>query len=234
MRSILASPAQIAALHQTFASNLKRPRRDDAASSDRHVWFQSFSTQQGHRLKEGQVNKLTAITKNWAFPEERVNTLLSCALLWYSCPALFWNGNPPNGDIFRRCFEDLERIREIDPLRRKILLVILSERVQQEQHQMRIDGKRQRSRSKLVEADTRQVCRKRVLLPTSLRSIMRKTWPNIDVAKQKRVKKMISLYSRFGWKWQQIRPVEMILSLPDSAAKRCINQPVRPFFLACC
>lgn len=223
VRSILASPAHIAVLHQTFASNLRRPRRDDPASSDRRVWFRSFSTQQGHRLDEGQVNKLTSITKNWALPEERVDTLLSCSLLWSCCPALFWNGNPRERDVFRRCFEDLERIREIDPLRRKILLLILSERVQQEQHQMRIDGKRQRSRPKLVEADNQQICRRRVLLPTSLRSIICKTWPDIDVAKQMKVKKMISLYSRFGWKWQQIRPVEMVLSLPDSAAKRYIN-----------
>jgi hypothetical protein len=166
-------------------------------------------------LEERQVNKLSAITKNWALSKERVDALLSCTLVWSSCPALFWEGNTTDKDVFPRCFDDLEWIREVEPSRRKVLLIILSEYVQNEQRQMKNDGKRQRSRSKLPhEADRGN------FLSLSLRSIMRRYWPNLHAGEQKKKKTMLSLYSRFGWKWQQVQPQGMILSLPDCAAKR--------------
>ena len=124
-----------------------------------------------------------------------------------------------NQNIFRRCFVDLERIREIDPLRRKVLLIILSQHVQEEQRH-RISGKRQRSRPKHSNANILDANRKRMFLPSSLRVIVQRLWPDADVAKQRKIKKSFSLYSRFGWKWQHIEPQGIILSLPDSAAKR--------------
>lgn len=168
------------------------------------------------------MNKLTKITRNWALTEERVEALLLCSVLWSRCPQLFWDGDIPDQNIFRRCFVDLERIREIDPLRRKVLLIILSQRVQEEQRQLRINGKRQRSRLKHPNANRPDANRKRMFLPSSLRVIVQRLWPDADVAKQRKTKKSISLYSRFGWKWQHIEPQGIILSLPDSAAKRYV------------
>ncbi|KAJ5500615.1 hypothetical protein N7453_009666 [Penicillium expansum] len=213
-------PRQITALHQIFASNLKRTIRDDSALSERRSWFKNFSSQSGENLNEKQVNKLTNITKNWALSEERVEALLLCSVLWSSCPQLFWDGDIRERNIFRRCFVDLERIREIDPLRRKVLLIILSQHVQEEQRQWRINGKRQRSRSKNLNANLPEANRNRMFLLSSLRIIAQRFWPDADVAKQRKTKKALSLYSRFGWRWQHIEPQGIILSLPDSAAKR--------------
>lgn len=227
MGRILQSPEKIAALHQTFASNLKRRAGDDLASHERRLWFQNFSSRLGDTLDEQQVRKLTTVTKNWALSDDKIDSLLSCSLLWSSYPTLFWDGSPPNTDVFRRCFDDLERIREIQPLRRRVLLVILSEHVQCEQKRMHLDGKRQRSRSTLPKSDAGSVQRNRMFLPLSLRAIMRRVWPDIPAGEQRKLKKLLSLYSRFGWKWQQVKPEGMILSLPDSAARRYL-------YHACC
>lgn len=168
--------------------------------------------------------KLTSITRNWALSEEKVDSLASCSLLWLSCPALFWDGNNTNSDMIRHCFDDLERIREIQPLRRKTILTILSEYVDTEIEQMRKSGKRQRHRYH-PNADAPCAFRGQTLLPTSLRSIVRRLWPEAHPEEHKKLKRMLSKYSRYGWKWQQVQPRGMILSLPDCAAKRYFRLP---------
>lgn len=127
--------------------------------------------------------------------------------------------------MIRYCFDDLERIREIQPLRRKTILTILSEYVDAEVEQMRKSGKRQRHRYP-PNADAPCAFRGQTLLPTSLRSIVRRLWPEAHPEEHKKLRRMLSKYSRYGWKWQQVQPRGMILSLPDCAAKRYFRLPL--------
>lgn len=215
-RRILESPDSISALHRTFASHLKRTSRVDLSSQDRRQWFQRFSSQRENCFDDQQLDKLTAVTRNWALPDEKSDALVSCSLLWASSPHLFWQGQSPKSHMLQRCLDDLDRIKEIDPLRRKVILTILSECVSCEQEQMRSCGKRQRSRA----SKDNGMHRGQILLPTSLRSIVRRLWPGVSHEEQRKLKRKLSFGSRYGWKWQQIRSPGMILSLPDCSTKR--------------
>ncbi|KAH1334291.1 hypothetical protein KXX16_005939 [Aspergillus fumigatus] len=221
LRRILESPNQIAALHRAFSKRLKRSKGSDTLSSEQHTFFTQFVSPDGGRLSDAQIHHLVSFTKFWELGEESVNDLKIRSLLWTARPELFWDGGTPDMNIIRRCYNDLERMTGVDPLKRKVLLVIFSQTVQEEQRRLREEQRRQRSRKrKIPGSDASDYGRDAILLTASLRTLSCRLWPDLKGDDEKKQRKSFSAYSLAGWKWQQLQYIEMILSLQHSPVKR--------------
>ncbi|KEY83598.1 hypothetical protein BA78_8605, partial [Aspergillus fumigatus] len=220
LRRILESPNQIAALHRAFSKRLKRSKGSDTLSSEQHTFFTQFVSPDGGRLSDAQIHHLVSFTKFWELGEESVNDLKIRSLLWTARPELFWDGGTPDMNIIRRCYNDLERMTGVDPLKRKVLLVIFSQTVQEEQRRLREEQRRQRSRKrKIPGSDASDYGRDAILLTASLRTLSCRLWPDLKGDDEKKQRKSFSAYSLAGWKWQQLQYIEMILSLQHSPVK---------------
>lgn len=214
---IILSPDQIGALHDALNKRLRRRRKKEheieSALNKRRHWFQNFLSKSGERLKQKDVEELSRITKGWDLSESQVNALLACSTLWTSCPGLFWYGGSPDQNVLRSCFSDLERMSEVDPLRRRVLLITLSNQVQQfalhEEGQAGTRALKRKSSSK----------RQKSVLPAALRSMTNELWPNSSPENQERIKDKITHYSRAGWKWQQLAHTWLSLSFQDSTVR---------------
>lgn len=214
---IIQAPDQISALHDALSKRLNRrakKQETETAFNKRRDWFRNFASRGGERLNGKGADALARITKDWELSENQINALLAYSTVWANCPEVFWHGGPPEQDILRNCFNDLERMREIDPLRRRILLITLSNQVQQYQRLICEERKDMRARKPKTNSK-----RERQFLPAALRSLTRRLWPDLSLENQEKVKDRITNYSRAGWKWQQLAHVEMLLSLQDSTVK---------------
>lgn len=216
---IIRSPDQIVALHAALGERLQRRtgKKSDLESAikQRQNWFGSFRSSDNEPLRPKAVDALARITRDWGLFETQTNALLACSTLWASDPGLFWHGGPPDQDVLRSCYNDLERIHEIDPLRRRILMITLSNQVQQFQQKLREGGKTGRSSQKLKN----NLKRDRALLPRALYCITKQLWPQTSSENQEKIRNRIKSYSRAGWKWKQLRPMGMLLSFQDSNMK---------------
>ncbi|KAF7594892.1 hypothetical protein BBP40_007926 [Aspergillus hancockii] len=131
IRHIIQSPNQINALNKVFVRYFRKSRRPAEIESERRNFFTHFRSR-NETLTLRQINDLVSVTKDWQLNDERVPVLKAFAELWRTHPALFWHGAPDN-EPTRRCIEELERMRETDPSRRKALLILLSEDIEHEQ-----------------------------------------------------------------------------------------------------
>lgn len=217
---IIQSPDQIAALHTALGKRLQRRTGKDAdtesALKKRQSWFRTFRSIDGQALRPEGADALACITKDWELCETQTNALLACSTLWASDPGLFWHGGQPDQVVLRSCYNDLERIHEVDPLRRRLLMITLSEQVQNFQEKLREGSKAGKSPQKLKKNSKRD----RVFLPGALHCITRQLWPETTPENQEKIRNRIKAYSRAGWKWRQLVPVGMLLSFHDSNMKR--------------
>lgn len=133
---------------------LRGQKRRDDSRPERFQFFADFKSPNGSQLDDSQIQRLVSITTKWELDKEDVKVLQLCSLLWAENPSLFWDGEKHHDNIIRRSFSDLERMREIDPTRRKILLVILSREIEHEQRQAH-ENTEQRRRQNLGKSDDR-------------------------------------------------------------------------------
>lgn len=66
------------------------------------------------------------------------------SLIWAEKPILFWDGLKQDDDIIRRLFYDLQKMEENNPAKGKILLVMLSHEIEDEQRQIHEDTEQPR------------------------------------------------------------------------------------------
>lgn len=165
-------------------------------------------------MNNSQIEYLVSVTAKWELDEEDIKILRVCSLLWAENPRLFWDGEKRDCSIIQRSFYDLERMREIDPTRRKILLVTLSREIEHEQHQAHEPPRRQRP------GRDRDRGRKGIHLTSSLHKIFHQHYPSLDGRVKDERRKRFAIYSRHGWKWDQMVETEMILSLAHVPVKR--------------
>lgn len=203
---------------------MKRLRRKghDASSARRHDFFSRFRARNGDGLSEDQVNRLVSLTRRWDLSEDSLKALKVCSLLWTAKPCLFWHGKKPDRNVLLRSFDDLERMREVDPARRKFLLVTLSRQVVEEQgrsHRANIAAKKRERSRPTAGRRTSYTVRNPLLLTSSLRALCQRFWPTLGKSAHNERKKRISAYSLWGWKWDQLNYVEMILSLSQAPTK---------------
>lgn len=213
LKKILESPNQIGSLHTALIKKLRRRKEQENSLTKRFQFFSNFKSPDGSRLNESQIAYLVSVTDKWELDEEGIKALQVCSLLWAENPRLFWDGEKLDSSIIRRSFYDLERMREIDPTKRKILLVALSREIEQEQHENTGATRRQRpSRG--------NDCGRKGHLTSSLHRIFHQHYPGVEGEVKKERRKRFSIYSRYGWKWDQMVETEMILSLAHAPAKR--------------
>jgi hypothetical protein len=132
---------------------------------------------------------------------------------------LFCDGGTPDKDVIRRCYNDLERIEDLDSTRRKVLLVTLARQVHTRQEQLASTQKgRKRCRKYQSDHDSRSP----TLLTSALYDICCQLWDDPEDYRDKRKGKLLR-YSLSGWKWDRLSHGELILSLTQIAAKRFLN-----------
>lgn len=216
LKQISESDNQLLSLHQALVRKLKKPSKGDTSISERQTWFSNFISHEGKRLPDKEVKDLASITKHWALGN--IRCLEYCAELWAKWPYLFCDGERPDEDVIRRCYSDLERMREIDPTRRKVLLVTLSRQVRQKQEQILSDPKaRKRCRKQQIGHSTRSSTR----LTSALGEGVSQVWDDPEERQDER-RKTLSRYSLWGWKWERLTHRELILSLTHATATRLL------------
>lgn len=213
LKKILESPNQIASLHTALIKKLRRRKEQDNSLTERFQFFSNFKSSDGSRLDDPQIAYLVSVTARWELDEEGIKALQVCSLLWAENPRLFWDGEKHDSSIIRRSFYDLERMREIDPTKRKILLVTLSREIEQEQHENIGATRRQRPGRDNDRG-------RKGHLTSSLHKIFHQHYPGLEGGIKEERRKRFAIYSRYGWKWDQMVETEMILSLAHVPAKR--------------
>lgn len=214
MKQISASKNQLLSLHRALVKNLKKPSKSDPSISERRTWFSNFISCSGNKLSQNEVEDLTAITKHWALGDTRC--LKACAELWAIRPHLFCDGETPDKDVVRRCYNDLERMEDLDPTRRKALLVTLSRKVYERQEQL-CSTPRARKRCRKTQSD--HDSRSSTFLTSALGDICSQLWDDPKKIQDIR-RKRLARYSLFGWKWNRLTHAELILSFTQASAKR--------------
>ncbi|KAJ6003596.1 hypothetical protein N7522_006449 [Penicillium canescens] len=211
LESIIQRPDQIVALHEAFSKKLKcKPKTDsELALNERENWFRNFSSIKGEKLKSKTAKTLAGLTRNWDLSTEQIEYLLVCSVLWAKSPGLFWTGAPPDGNITRRCYNDLEEIDELTPWRRRILLITLSRQVEQDQKNLQNTEPTGRKRARGTSDRHRRDQR---FLPNAMRSLTQQIWPDLTTEKQQKIQDKLTRYSLAGWKWRQLNAEEMVLA----------------------
>lgn len=138
-----------------------------------------------------------------------------CANIWARAPWVFCEGEKPDSDVIRRCFNDLRRMEEVDIIRRKVLLVVLSRQVFQRQEELLSESNvRKRPRKTHDSRDS-------PLLSFALDDICSQLWDDAEENHDAR-KSQLGRCSLYGWKWDRLTHTELILSLSQVAAKRSL------------
>jgi hypothetical protein len=179
---------------------------------ERENWFLNFSSTKGKKLKSTTANALARLTRNWDLSKEQIENLLVCSVLWAKHPGLFWTGGPSDENITRRCYNDLNSIDELFPLRRRILLVTLSQQVQQTQQAQPNTEPTGRKRSR---GTTDWHRRDQEYLHNAMCSLTQQLWPDLTTEKQHMIQHKITRYSLAGWKWRQLKSTEMVLAFQN-------------------
>lgn len=215
LQKIIQRPDQILALHEAFRKKLKRKSKSldsDLALNERENWFQRFSSVKGEKLKPTAASALARITRNWGLSTEQIEYLLVCSVLWTKSPDLFWTNALREENITRRCYNDLNEIDELSPLRRRILLITLSKQVQQSQQNQPNPEATGRKRARGTSDRHR---RDQESLPNAMRSLTQQIWPDLPTEKQQKIQDKITRYSLAGWKWRQLKVREMVITFQN-------------------
>ncbi|KAL2786385.1 hypothetical protein BJX66DRAFT_32742 [Aspergillus keveii] len=220
LKSILDSEDQILSLYNAFSRKLRKRKACNASSPGQFSWFEGYTSPEGGTLSKKQVGNLARITARWELKDEDIRDLKICLLLWKLAPHIFCDGERADLNVIRRCYNDLERMRAVDPTRRKVLLMLLSDMVEKEQKNLENEQQKRKRSRRQQKKDTEDYARNPIFLTSALRTLSRNLWPGLDEQELKRRRKLLSEYSRDGWKWRHLRCPEIILSLHNSAAKQ--------------
>lgn len=133
---IIDSPYQIKSLYTTFANRLRKAKKKDISLEARYQFFSEFVSSGGLQLLYADTRALASVTRHWELTEDNVKVLEIFSHLWKENPRFFWEGHEADQNIIRRCINHLENIRKIEPIKRKVLLIMLSQEVQERQKQI--------------------------------------------------------------------------------------------------
>ncbi|KAE8351194.1 hypothetical protein BDV28DRAFT_137604 [Aspergillus coremiiformis] len=217
LKKIIQSSDHIASLKEVFSTFFKKVRAPDTLEDQRRDFFAKFSTAKG-TLSSREIDDLVSITRHWHLGPERVQVLKKFAELWHTHPALFWFSVPDDNST-RRCIEELERMQETDPSRRKAILVILSQDIERERERISTLSRR-KTRKPNKQTDEDSSYARAPDLRRSVNNICSRLYPLITQDQKSAKKTRIAMNSRYGWKWSRLSPVSSILSLPQANTRR--------------
>jgi hypothetical protein len=96
----------------------------------------------------------------------------------------------------------------LDPIRRKVLLITLSFHV--EERQKRLLPNAEWDNASLSDS---QSLRPSIFFESSLKELTRQLWPDVTGPEERKNRTLLAEYSRWGWKWRQLEYSSMVLSL---------------------
>ncbi|KKZ68306.1 hypothetical protein EMCG_01057 [[Emmonsia] crescens] len=198
LRKISQSSNSLSSLHRALVD-----RRRQTKSSTQQHFFNSFRYKQEH-LSKHQIQRLVLATEDWEVQEH---------------PSLFWVCPATDTNIIQRCYSDLDRIRRVDPIRRKVLLILQYQSVcveQREHHHTR----KSRSRSGPKDGPQAILQRDSGFLTVALRSLSARLWPQLTQEQQNERAKFISEDSRCGSKWALLDEDSIVLSITSAKSSR--------------
>ncbi|CRG92837.1 Phosphoenolpyruvate carboxylase [Talaromyces islandicus] len=217
IRQIRRLPEPLNYLCKILSEN-HRSRRQDASFEQRFTWFKNYTSEKGKKLCKSEAKDLASLTRKWNLEESVVHTLHISVSLWTKFPFLFWDGEQPHDDIIRRSFDDLQRMVNIDPIKRKVLLATLSSHV--EERQREVFPNAEWEDTSLSDSQWR---RPSCFLESSLIELTKQLWPDITGPEERKKRTWLANFSRWGWKWMRLENPGMVLSL-SSISSSCFEK----------
>lgn len=217
LKDLCRSPEAIISLRTAYLMEITRQKNPTETKAE--AWFKEFVSHNHSKLSEQQIRKLCQITKCWELHEDNLKVLQKDASNWPLNPSTFWGvlseTRPSNNfDLIRHCYEQLQQIEDstrLNPIRRRLILVITFEAVQKEEQRVRKARKARKAtlRRKSTPANSLSY------LSQGLDAIVRRVWGSrgLSLKEVKEKKKKLARIARYGKKWSQIQPVGLILGL---------------------
>ncbi|OJD24848.1 hypothetical protein ACJ73_03783 [Blastomyces percursus] len=213
VKTVCDSPDRGASLFKVVAAEINR-QKNHRQSTEREKFFQQFRWK-GQSLSEVQVTSLAAATKNWELNDNDLEELKKSANTWASTPEKFFDSETTNLsgrlELIAFCFNDTEQIEEVNPTRRKINLIIMSEQIRQEVEY-------QCSKHKINHRATTDPQKPLTLMSKVLSSIT-DTFGPLSQNERKKKHRKLKKQSRGGSSWARIEPRWMVLALKNAAVK---------------
>lgn len=209
IQSIRASADPLDYLRKLLAKEKSSSSFED---SSRQVWFKTFVSPERKRLSDDEIHTLVSITKGWELNDTQVDDLQFAARLWTKRPEFFWIGQE-HSDILLKTLENLSRNKEVDPMKRKLWLIITSEfmeKLQQDSPPMQ---------KRISNSDP---CGKRVRtgIAKSGQEFVQSRWPDLSDNLKLKLTKNFAKYSNKGWKYRQLKKPSLVLSLNGATVNR--------------
>ncbi len=163
-------------------------------------FFEAYRSPKGKALSKESVHRLAALASSFPSGEEASQNEVELEKKYAADPKSFWDLlSPPQESstlsIIRHISESFDEQESLNPIRRRIILSILFERVQSESHQLQAHG------NKLQRGQTY----KGVINDALLDSL----WDNTDQS-TKRKRQRFCRNVRAGGKWKRLEPGVLI------------------------
>lgn len=215
LKDICSSP-DLLSLRAAFLLEVGRSKQSSNAIekplepeiSPKELWLRRFVSTEGHRLSDDERRHVLHAIEDW-IRDGPDNARQKDLLSWHQDPSTFCTGRPslssnePIGLYFDE-YEQIEKMPCLNLTRRKVILINTFAAVQAEEQYLRGRKKIKKSHSRVAKTRTE-----------AINELAQRAWGlrGLPVDEYKRRRRKLTRMSRYGEKWNLIRPISMVLYL---------------------
>ncbi|PVH70284.1 hypothetical protein DL98DRAFT_661242 [Cadophora sp. DSE1049] len=176
--------------------------------SPKELWLREFASLEGHRLSDDERCHILHAIKDW-IPDRPDPARQEDLSAWHQDPSIICTGRPrPSSNsligLYFDEYELIEKMQCLNPTRRKVILMNTFAAVEAEEQRLRAYKKTKRPHGRVPKIRTE-----------AINELAQRAWGlrGIPVDEYKRRKRKLTRMSRYGEKWNLIRPRSMVLYL---------------------
>lgn len=205
LKTLLSTKELTSAMRNVLIVETRRQQANNAVCT--RNWFKNFKSKEEY-LSDTQVQRLASLTQYWALDPVDSEVLAKNVRSWTSKPAGFWGTIPNSACFIERCLRDVQIIEDkskLNPIRRRVVLVLLSEFVEEEILRVRAGLRAQGPIKHRSQA---------------IRNIINQEYLHLSSEELKAKTEQLTRAARYGGRWLQIKNTETIIGLPSKNSKR--------------
>lgn len=213
MQALRFSEELIRTIRKTLIREIQRQQASNTTWTTH--WFKSFRSTKNGTLSDEQVARLASLTQHWALSPEDSESLARNARTWISDPTEFWGSTSHSMGLIQRCLSDVESLedrKKLNPIRRRIILIIVSERIQKETMRLQAEGSaKRRQRQCIMKGNfTKYISR-------AVKNVIeREHHPKgLSDDEMKETSRKVIRMARYGGKWLLLEDTEALLAIPS-------------------